>query len=142
MVYYKNGKWLIANSKVVFRQGGANKEKYVGLEGKEWWLDFARRWNDTEVIEFIDVTPSEDQLVRIENVNNQNIPDGFSYIISDYVQSGKFPMNINNKLRNLQLEDVNQQQGIDISQREIAEIMLGMQVSDVEIELLKLRGAI
>lgn len=142
MVYYKNGKWNISDSKVRIRQDGINKEKYVGVEGKEWWINFARKWSDTEIIDFIDVTPSKEQLSRIDNVNDQNISDGFSCIIGDYVRNGNFPTDINNKLRNLQLEEVNQQQGVDISQREIGEIMLGMQVSDIEIELLKLKGGI
>ena len=42
-------------------------------------------------------------------------------------------------LNNRRIEE-NQQQGIEISEREINEIMLGRQISDIEIRLLELQG--
>ena len=42
-------------------------------------------------------------------------------------------------LNNRRIEE-NQQQGIEISGREINEIMLGRQISDIEIQLLELQG--
>ena len=42
-------------------------------------------------------------------------------------------------LNNRRIEE-NQQQGIEISEREINEIMLGRQISDIEIQLLELQG--
>ncbi len=42
-------------------------------------------------------------------------------------------------LNNRRIEE-NQQQGIEISEREINEIMLGRQISDLEIQLLELQG--
>ncbi len=49
----------------------------------------------------------------------------------------------NEKLRNIQssvnLEQENQQQGIELSEREIQEIIQGVQISDLEIQLLELQ---
>ena len=52
----------------------------------------------------------------------------------------------NEKLRSIQssinLEQENRQQGIELSEREIQEIIQGQQMSDLEIQILKLGGAI
>ena len=50
----------------------------------------------------------------------------------------------NEQLRSLQsdirLEQENQQQGIELSEREIQEIIQGQQMSDLDIQLLELQG--
>lgn len=40
----------------------------------------------------------------------------------------------------LRLEKENKQLGVELSEREINEIMLGVQISDLEIQLLELKG--
>ena len=44
-------------------------------------------------------------------------------------------------LNNKRIEE-NQQQGIELSEREIQEITQGQQISDLEIQLLELQGGI
>ena len=50
----------------------------------------------------------------------------------------------NERLRSIQssvnLEQENRQQGIELSEREIQEIVQGRQISDLEIQLLELQG--
>lgn len=49
----------------------------------------------------------------------------------------------NERLRSIQssvnLEQENQQQGVELSEREINEIIIGVQISDIEIQLLELQ---
>lgn len=114
--------------------------QYVGSEDKQWWLDFEEKWEHTEIIEFIPVEPTQEQVDRLEEINQLNIPDGFGSMLSDYVENGTFPEGFNHPLRNLQVYKENIQQGIELSEREIQEIIQGQQMSDLEVQLLELQG--
>lgn len=139
MLYYKNGQWYFAEEIVKYIQNGEEITQYVGGEGHIWWIDFADKWEHTEIIEFIPVVPTEKQIARLKEVNQFNILDGFGAVCGDYVEHGIFPAGLNHPLITLQLKKENEQQGIAISEREINEIILGMQVSDLEIQILELQ---
>ena len=139
MIFYKNRKWDMCSEKVRYTQHGEEIEQYVGSEGRDWWIDFADKWEHTEIIEFIDVVVTGEQLARFEEVSQFNIPEGFGSELSDYVKDGVFPEGINHPLKTLQTTKENEQQGVELSEREINEIIQGMQISDVEIQLLELQ---
>ena len=139
MVFYKNGRWHLCNEKVHYTQNGEEITQYVGSEGHDWWVDFANKWEHTGIIEFIPVEPTQEQLDRLEEINELNIPDGFGSMLSNYVENGLFPEGVSNPLRNLQAYKENIQQGIELSEREIQEIIQGRQISDLEIQLLELQ---
>lgn len=140
MVYYKDREWHIAKEKVKYTDNGKERIKDIGSEGRGWWTNFEEMWDDITIIEFIPIEPSGLEITRLEKINKLNIPDGFGSIINDYIFKGIFPKEIDHKLRDLQMDELSQQQGISISQREINEIILGMQVSDLEIEILLMKG--
>ena len=140
MVYFKNNQWHICKEKVKYIQHGKEIEQYVGSEGHDWWVDFEQKWEHTEIIEFMPVEPTLEQLDRLEEINKLNIPDGFGSMLSDYVGNGVFSKSLNHPLRNLQAYKENIQQGIELSEREIQEIIQGRQISDLEIQLLELQG--
>lgn len=139
MVFYKNRRWHLCNEKVKYTQNGKEIEQYVGSEGHDWWEDFEQKHEHTEIIEFIPVEPTEEQLIRLEEINELNIPDGFSDMVSNYVKDKIFPESFNHPLRKLQVYKENIQQGIELSEREIQEIIQGRQISDLEIQLLELQ---
>ncbi len=139
MILYKNRKWHMCSEKVRYVQNGEEITQFVGSEGHDWWLDFEQKHEHTEIIEFVDVVATQEQLDRLEEVNQLNIPDGFSSILSDYVGDGVFPEGVNHPLMTLQLKKENEQQGIAISEREINEIIMGVQISDIEIQMLELQ---
>lgn len=103
MLYYKNNEWHICTEKIKYIQNGEELESYIGAEGKQWWVDL----NGIEIVEFIEIEVTYDQIVRLEEVNQLNIGDGFSSILSDYVIDNNFPNGVNHLLRNLQLEREN-----------------------------------
>lgn len=107
MIYYKNNQWHMCDEKVKYIQHGEEITQYVGSEGHGWWVDFANTWEHTEIIEFIDVVATNEQLSRLEEINNLNISDGYSDICSNYVELGQFPEELNNPLRQLQLKKEN-----------------------------------
>ena len=102
MLYYK-GQWCLCTEKVRYIQHGEEIIQYVGAEGHDWWLDFEQQWEHTEIIEFIPVEPTGEQLVRLEEVNEIGVGDGYSTIVEEYVINEKFPEGLTHPLRNLQL---------------------------------------
>ena len=107
LIFYKNGKWHICTEKVHYTQHGEEITQYVGSEGHDWWVDFEEKWEHTEIIEFIAVEPTEEQVNRLEEINELGIPDGFGTICSNYVREGIFPEGVNHPLRGLQFKKEN-----------------------------------
>lgn len=103
LIFWKNGKWHLCNEKVKYIQHGEEITQYVGSEGHDWWVDFEQKWEHTEIIEFIPVEPTQEQLDRFEEVNQLNIQEGFGAELSDYVKFGIFPEGFNHILRPIQI---------------------------------------
>ena len=132
LIFYKNG-WHLCSEKVKYIQHGEEIEQYVGSEGKEWWLDFEEKWEHTEIIEFIPVEPTEEQLNRFEEVIQLNIPEGFGYECSKYVEFGIFPEGFNHVLRPIQiLKEQNEQDAylVDNDFR-LSLVELGVSIDDL-----------
>lgn len=106
MIYYKN-RWHMCNEKVKYIQHGEEIIQYVMSEGHDWWIDFEEKWEHTEILEFIAVEPTEEQLGRFEEVIQLNIPEGFGGELSAYVENGIFPEGFSHVLRPLQIEKEN-----------------------------------
>ena len=110
MIFYKNGKWHICTEKVHYTQHGEEITQSVGSEGHDWWVDFEQKWEHTEIIEFIPVEATQEQLDRLEEVNQLSIKEGFGYECSQYVEFGIFPEGFNHVLRPIQiLKEQNEQ---------------------------------
>jgi hypothetical protein len=75
----------LATSKVVYTKNGEQIEQVVGEEGQQWWLNFAEKWDHTNIIEFTDVVYTDEQLARLEEVKNLDISDS---VASEYVMEG------------------------------------------------------
>ena len=86
LVYYKNGKYHISNLKVHYIDEHEGEViKFVGQEGKQWWIDFAENWEDTfELKGFEEVEVTDEQLKRLEKVNELNLQEGIT-LIDEYV---------------------------------------------------------
>ena len=121
--------------KVRYMQHGQEYEQWA-LPDREWWTEFAEKWDHTEIIEFVEVELSEDQEARLDEINQLNIPEEFRSICIEYVLNGKFPHGYNHPLRQIEIKKIEEQQGQEISQREINEIVQERQISDLEIRLL------
>lgn len=102
MVYYKNNEWHLSGIKVRFTDNDEETTKPVGAEGKEWWNELAKKHDDIKIIEFIEAEQTPEELSRLEEVNQLNIPDGFSSVLAGYVEHGIFPEGINHPLKSLQ----------------------------------------
>lgn len=132
MIYYKNG-WHLCNEKVKYKQHDEEIIQYVMSEGHDWWVDFEEKWEHTEIIEFIPVEPTQEQLDRLEEINQLNIPDGFGYECSQYVEFGIFPEGFNHVLRPIQILKQQEEQDkylIDLDFRQTLNEM-GVDINDL-----------
>jgi hypothetical protein len=155
MIYYKNNTWNFHNFKVNFENRGNTEEKYTS--DKDYWMNMENNNDNITNVAFQEFNPTETQLNRLEEINQQNVPEGFKPYLIRYINTGKltkieadeetgnevelevksnmeFPMG---KFKNY-LE--NKQTNIDLSEREIREIEQGQELSELEIRILELEG--
>lgn len=110
----------MCSEKVKYLQHDEEKEQYVGSEGHQWWLDFAGKWEHTEIVEFIEVNPTQEQFKRLEQINQLGVRGGFTGTFSDYVESGVYPEGNSHVLKQIQLEEKIEQQ------QQLIDTMLGV----------------
>ena len=101
MLIKKGNRFELYPHKVRYNQHGKEHEQWA-LPNKEWWVDFADKWEHTEIIEFAEVELTEEQLSRFEQVKI-GIPEAFTTACEDYILEGKFPEGISHPLIKLQL---------------------------------------
>lgn len=142
MLYIEEGEWKLAPNKVIYEQNGEKMEHYTN--DKEWWEDFAAKWDHTEIIEFEDVSWSEEERKRLEEV--QDVGEAYGYFVERYVTEGVFPDELEDteeRLRNhpmqiLQLKKEDSALGQLATQAELEDITLGQKASDIELRLMAL----
>ena len=90
--------------KIRYSQNGEEIIQYVREEGQQWWIDFAAEWDHTEIIEFIDVIPTQEQTERLNEIKHLN--ESLGGVCSDYVELGVFPNEPGHALETLQLKKI------------------------------------
>lgn len=106
MLYKDNVGLKLSDTKVKYIRDGEESEQFVSSEGKQWWLDFAEKWDHTKIIEFVDVEYTDEQLSRFEEIESL---DANEEILNNYVIEGVFPIETDHPLRNLQLQKENEE---------------------------------
>ena len=86
MLYYRGNEWNICPFIAHYTSYGKQEFKYTN--NKKWWQDFVQKWWHTDNLSFSDVIPTQNQLNRLDEINNANIPEGFGSESSNYVESG------------------------------------------------------
>jgi hypothetical protein len=88
-------------------------------------------------LSYENVILSDDQQQRYEEI--RSLPESAIGHCMEYVIEGTFPEGNNHPLRHIQIEQENRKLGQELSEREINEIIQGMQLSDLEIQILELK---
>jgi len=132
LVQKKGNKWELSTHKVTFiDQNTENNEVYTS--DIDWYEKFAEMHSNFSLVEVSEVVYTAEQLERLEEVKEMNLADT---IINNYVIYGV----AGEGLETLTLQKDNRQLGIEISEREIQEIVQGQQISELEIQILQLQG--
>ena len=89
MLYYKDNQFHICPFIAHYTAHGKRQFKYTN--DKQWWINFVQRWWHHKDLEFTSVNPTQNQLNRLDEINNANISQGFKSGASSYVESGILP---------------------------------------------------
>lgn len=101
MIYIKNNELVLADEMVTFERNGKVYEEEVGEEGKEWWFDFEKKWENMKIINFKKIEFSEEQLLRLEEIKELELNNCDA--VGEYVETGTFPIG-SHKLKALEIE--------------------------------------
>ena len=77
--------WKLAEHTVIYSENGEQKEKIVGEEGTDWWVDYTEKWN-LDIVEFTELNYTPEQLVRLEEVQGIKTHHG---AVENYVLNGE-----------------------------------------------------
>lgn len=107
------------------------------IHNKEYFENILNQHEDYSNLVYEDVLLTDEQFTRYEQI--RSLPESSIGHCIEYVLNGVFPKGNGHALRNIQLELENQILGQELSQREINEIIQGIQLSELEIEILKIK---
>ncbi len=141
VLYLKNGEWALSPYKVIYKQHGETLEQYA--HDKQWWLDFAAKWDHTEIIEFVEVEYSTEQIERLEEVKLTE--EGFEYYAGRYVLEGLFPDELeedeqmkDHPFQLLQRKKEDEILGQSVTQTDIETMLQGQKQTELEIRVMML----
>lgn len=80
----ENGVLKLVSEKVLFTRGGIEQEQSV-VEGRDWWLNFEKQWDDMAITGFEDIAYTNEQLLRFEEVKSLTVCEN---VLGDYVMDG------------------------------------------------------
>ena len=88
MLIKKGNRFELYPHKVKYTQRGKEIEQWA-LPNKEWWVEFAEKWEHTEIIEFKELELTEAQLRRFEKIKHES--ESFKNDYINYILNGVFP---------------------------------------------------
>lgn len=108
MIYYKYGNFHLASETITYIHDGEEITKPIGQEGRDWWIEFEKRWTpDFSIITFATIRSSPETMMqheRLERVNQLKLKEGYHSDIENYVMSGVFPDGFTHPLMPIQIQ--------------------------------------
>jgi hypothetical protein len=98
MLYQKNNELILSDKKVTYTERGETKEKYIGLEGEQWWNDIATKHEHINIVEITEVTYTNEQLARYEEVKTLK---GNLESLREYILNGEVIDVKNNEIKTI-----------------------------------------
>lgn len=89
MIYYDE-KFKLAEQQITYIHRDERITKPIGAEGKDWWIEFEKKWQDMKIIEIKPFIPTEEQLKRFEEI--KNLPEEKYADAICYMENGEFPV--------------------------------------------------
>lgn len=131
-IFVENG--TDKENNVIFKSVKIDVEESRYIQDKECFENILYAHEDYSNLKYEDVILTEEQKIRHKEI--RELPENSIGSCIEYVKSGKFPKGNNHALLHIQTELEKQKLGQELSEREINEIILGIQMSDLEIRLL------
>lgn len=88
MIYFKedSGVWEFFPIKVSYVAYGKQEEKYT--KDTQWWINFVDKWWHHNSLTFENVNPTDNQVARLQEINDANIPPICAVTAGTYVEFG------------------------------------------------------
>lgn len=134
-VYYENNEWHLSKYKVNYTDENKPLENTVGKEGKSWWTELAKNSTSIADVTFTNVTLTEEEKARIEQVNQLRVPDGFTSTVSLYVKEGRFPERPDHALKDLEYRVVSKELELNQNMTNMETLnILGSAMGEITLE--------
>ncbi len=83
--------WELPERKIHYIRNGEEFIQVMGDEGEQWWHDFCIKWPETEIVEFIDIEYTSEQLARLDEIQGAHgayVDEVEAYVLEGTVPSG------------------------------------------------------
>ena len=87
MIYRDKNVWKLCPKKVVYSRDGETFEEYTNIP--ILYTNFAKKWDNFEVIEIIDAEYTQEEKNRLEKVKHMS--EGHGGAVIQYIKTGEFP---------------------------------------------------
>ena len=87
MIYRDKNVWKLCSKKVKYQRDGVTFEEYTNTP--IWYTNFAKMWDNFEVIGIVDAGYTQEEKDRLEKVKNMS--EGHGGAVKQYVETGEFP---------------------------------------------------
>jgi len=107
MLVRKDGEWSLYTTKVTYTEKGEGKTTWA-LPDKNWWEDTIAKHDHLELVSFDEVTLTEEQLTRFEEI--KEMPDDFPNQYTEYIETGAISEELprNHPMKTMLLEKENE----------------------------------
>lgn len=99
MVKYENGQYVPCAYKVTLKNRGNEEIHYT--DDKTYWEDMVAKHNHLTDLSFEEIIFSDKQDVRLQEISELSIPQGFLAEVREYIENGNFPEGYNHPLSDL-----------------------------------------
>ena len=114
MVIYENGEYTPCTYRVTLQNRGVEETHYANF--RTHWEDTVAKHDHLTNLNFEEVTFSAEQDVRLQEISELDIPQGFQSQVREYVETGNFPDGYEHPLSDLKLKKEREQHQNDIDE--------------------------
>ena len=114
MVIYENGEYTPCTYKVTLQNNGVEDVHYTNF--RTYWEDMVAKHDHLTNLNFEEVTFSAEQDVRLQEISELDIPQGFQSQVREYVETGNFPDGYEHPLSDLKLNKEREQHQNEIDE--------------------------
>jgi len=104
MIHHNRGRWRFHTHLATFQRRGEQVHKYISDPDR--WQEMVESHDHLSDLTVEEFHPTEEQQGRLDEINELRIPDGWSSVVREYVETGELPPDrkFHSRLREMQQE--------------------------------------
>lgn len=99
MIIYEDGEYTPCTYKVTLKNNGKEEVHYTNF--RTYWEDMVAKHDRLTDLSFEEITYSDEQDTRLQEIAELDIPQGFQAEVREYVENGEFPEGYHHPLSDL-----------------------------------------